>query len=139
MFDFQGPAFAVQKQREFMEDFATKLAVDQKIALRTLNAEISPVPLLLGGMEVLYVLATEKPPTTEAARAGVLQTLGVVATAIGNGQYGGPESRDRAWAMAAWAAHQVDPVGPEPEAPAVSPQYTTIAPEVPPPPAPPAA
>lgn len=129
MFDYQGPVHAVNVMAEFREDFSTKLPEDQNEKLRSLNREISPVPKLMGGMEVLYVVAVEKAPSTIAARTALHNTLGVVARAVAEGQYGGADTRDRAWAVCAWAAHQLEPTGDAPEGAPVSPDYTTIVPE----------
>ena len=131
MFDYQGPVHAALALAEFREDYANKLPAAQNENLRELNREASSVPKLLGGMEVLYVVALEAPMSTVAARTANLQILGLVARAVAEGQYGGAESRDRAWLLATWAAHQLDPVGPAPALPDVSPQYTTIVPLAP--------
>lgn len=128
MFEDKGPVAAVNAMREFMEENASKIFADVKEKLRERLREISPVPALLGGMEALYVIATEKPLTTAAGKEATLQTLGTVATAVGTGQYGGADTRDRAWAIAAWAAHQLSPSGQEPPTPDVDPAYTTTAP-----------
>lgn len=136
MFDYQGPVQAHQAQRIFMEDYASVLPEVQKDQMRAANAEITPVPALLGGMEVLFVLAVEVPLATAPGRAAVLQTLGLSATAVGTGQYGGAEKRDRAWAIAAWAAHKIEPTDPAPAQPDVDPAYTTIVPAEPAPIAP---
>lgn len=135
MFDYQGPVFAVNKLAEFREDYAEKLPAAQNEKLRELNREISSVPKLLGGMEVLYAVALEAPMSTIAARTANLQTLGLVARAVAEGQYGGADKRDRAWAMCNWAAHQLDPAGDGPAQLDVDPAYTTASPE-PVPPAP---
>lgn len=129
MFADNGPVAAVNVMRDFMEDYASKIFADLKEKLREKLREISPVPALLGGMEALYVIAIEKPLNTAPGRDATLQALGVVATAVGVGQYGGAETRDRAWAIAAWAAHEVAPNGPAPVAPPVDPAYTTTAPQ----------
>lgn len=137
MFDYQGPVAAVSSMQEFLEDFASKIFVDLKDKLREKLREISPVPALIGGMEALYALATEKPLNTAPAREANLQALGLAATAVATGQYGGAEVRDRAWDIATWAAHQITPSGTTPAAPAVDPAYTTVS-VVAAPPAPPA-
>lgn len=126
MFEDKGPVAAVNAMREFMEENASKIFVDVKEKLREKLREISPVPALLGGMEALYVIATEKPFTTTAGKEATLQVLGTVATAVGTGQYGGAESRDRAWAIAAWAAYKLSPSGTAPAAPDVDSAYTTV-------------
>lgn len=126
MFENIGPVAAASVMQEFMEDHGSELAPALKEKLRERLREISPVPKLLGGMEVLYVLATEKPLTTSAGREATFHALGIAATAVGTGQFGGAESRDRAWALASWAAHKLSPVGPEPAAPDVDPAYSTI-------------
>lgn len=131
MFDYQGPIFAANAMAEFREDFAAKLPAAQNEKLRELNREISPVPKLLGGMEVLYAVAVEAPPNTTASRAALHQRLGIVARAVAEGQYGGAETRDRAWAIVTWAAHQLAPTGDAPAQPDVAPEYTTIAPPAP--------
>ena len=140
MFDYNGPIAATNVQRTFLEDFGSKIPVAQKDALRTASHEISPVPALLGGMEVLFVLAVEISSLTGPTRAAVLATLGVVARAVAEGQYGGAEKRDRAYAIQDWAAHEISPAGTAPVKPDVDPLYTTIVPEpvVPTPPVPPA-
>lgn len=129
MFDYQGPIHAANVMAEFREDYASKLPADQNDKLRELGREISAVPKLLGGMEVLYVVAVEAPPSTIAARTALHQTLGVVSRAVAEGQYGGAEKRDRAWALATWAAHQISPSGDAAAAPDVDPDYTTVEPE----------
>lgn len=126
MFADNGPVAAVNAMRDFMEDHGSKIFADVKEKLREKLREISPVPALLGGLEALYVIATEKPFPTAPGREATLQMLGTVATAVGVGQYGGIESRDRAWAIAAWAAYKLDPSGVEPSVPAVDPAYTTV-------------
>lgn len=127
MFDYQGPVAAVSSMQEFLEDFASKIFVDLKEKLREKLREISPVPALIGGMEVLYALATEKPLNTAPGREANLQALGLAATAVATGQYGGAEVRDRAWSIATWAANQISPSGAAPAVPAVDPAYTTVA------------
>ena len=129
MFDYQGPIFAANAMAEYREDHASKLPEDQNVKLRELGREISPVPKLMGSMEVLYVIAREKEPTTIAGRKALHETLGLVARAVAEGQYGGAETRDRAWEIVTWAAHQLEPTGSEPAAPDVDPAYTTIVPE----------
>lgn len=129
MFDYQGPVFAANRLTEFREDHAAKLPEAQNEKLRELNREVSPVPKLLGGMEVLYAVAVEAAPSTVAARKALHETLGVVSRAIAEGQYGGAEKRDRAWAIMAWAAHQIEPNAGEPAKPDVDPAYTTVPPE----------
>ena len=136
MFDYQGPVYAANQMAEFREDYAAKLPEAQNQKLRELNREISSVPKLLGGMEVLFAVAVEAPPSTIAARKALHETLGLVARAVAEGQYGGVETRDRAWALMAWAAHQIEPNAAEPAQPAVDPTYTTIQPEPPVPPVP---
>lgn len=128
MFEDKGPVGAATVQQEYLEDYASKIDPDLKEKLREKNREISPVPKLLGGMEILYVIATEKPLSTVAGREATLQTLGTVATASAIGQFGGADIRDRAWALAAWAAYQLDPVGTEPAVPDVDPLYSTVPP-----------
>lgn len=130
MFDYQGPVHASQALAEFREDYAGKLPPAQNEKLRELNREVSAVPKLLGGMEVLYVVALEAPMSTVAARTANLETLGLVARAVAEGQYGGADNRDRAWALVTWAAHKINPVGEAPADPAADPAYTTIAPVV---------
>jgi hypothetical protein len=130
MFADNGPVAAVNAMREFMEDHGSKIFAEVKEKLREKLREISPVPALLGGMEALYVIATEKPFSTAPGREATLQLLGIVATAVGTGQYGGIESRDRAWAIVAWAAHKLAPSGDEPPAPAVDAAFSTVAPVV---------
>lgn len=129
MFDYNGPVAATNAQRDFLEDFGSKIPADQKEALRAASREISPVPALLGGMEILFVLATEITSLTEPTRAAILATLGVVARAVAEGQYGGVETRDRAYAIQDWTAHEIAPAGTAPAKPDVDPVYTTIAPE----------
>ena len=126
MFDYQGPVAAVSSMQLFLEDYAPKIFADLKDKLREKLREISPVPALIGGMEVLYALATEKPLNTAPAREANLQALGLAATAVATGQYGGAEVRDRAWAIATWAAHQISPSGTAPAVPGVDPAYTTV-------------
>lgn len=129
MFDYQGPVFAANSMAEFREDYAAKLPEAQNLKLRELNREVSSVPKLLGGMEVLFAVAVEKPLSTIAARKALHETLGLVARAVAEGQYGGVETRDRAWALVAWAAHQIEPNSVEPAQPEVAAEYTTIPPE----------
>lgn len=137
MFDYQGPIFAANAMAEFRENQASKLPAAQNEKLRELNREISAVPKLLGGMEVLYAVAVEAPLSTAAARTATLETLGLVARAVAEGQYGGAETRDRAWAIVTWAAHQIAPTGDAPAQPDVAAEYTTIAPPAPTPTPPP--
>ncbi len=131
MFECIGPVQAADAQRIYIDDHGSKIDPDLKAKIQAANRAISPFDTLLPGLELLYVVATEKVPTDAAAKTATLQTLGVVATRIGVGQYGGPAKRDRAWALADWAAWQLDPVGPEPAAPEVDPAYTTIPPPPP--------
>lgn len=126
MFEYDGPIFAANTLAEFREDYASQLPEVQNEKLRELNREVSAVPKLLGGMEVLYVLASEGALLNETAQQALLTTLGVVSRAVAEGQYGGAESRDRAWSFATWAAYKLSPTGNEPIAPEVDPMYSTI-------------
>lgn len=128
MFDYQGPCHAHDIQREFVGEFSAAIDAGLKEKLVTANRAVSPVEAITAGMEALYVIARKKPPATVAGKKATLNALGISATACGHGQFGGAEAAKRAWAIQAWAAHQVSPVGPAPPAPAVSPAYTTVAP-----------
>lgn len=126
MFDYQGPVFAANALAEFREDYSSQMPEAQNTKLRELLREISPVPKLMGGLEVLYALVAEDAMTNEAATAAALEAVGLVARAVGEGQYGGAETRDRAWDIVTWAAHQLDPVGAEPAQPEVKTEYSTV-------------
>ena len=128
MFEYESPVQAATAQREFMEDFGYKLPQEIRTKMREFNRSASPVPLLLGGMEVLFVVAREI-PLDDDVNAGVLDTLQLVATAVGTSQFGGADIATRAWAIAAWARNEITPTGGTQPAPDVDPAHTTIKPE----------
>jgi len=125
---YEGPVASKTLLRQFLAAHAPALAEAQATKLWALDAEISPVPTLVDGMEVLLVQLLEQDPGP-ALKTALLETLHNVATAVGIGQYGGAATRDRAWDIAAWAAYSLDPAGTEPPTPEVASQFTTIAPE----------
>lgn len=128
---YQGPVAAAQDLIDFREDFGDKLPGDQNTKLREMirNTPGSP-PKVMTGMEILYAIAVEAPPSTIASRKALHETLYKLAQSWGMGQWSGAEKTERAWAIQAWAAHQLTPGPQEPAQPDVDPTHTTLPPPV---------
>lgn len=121
MFTYEGPVAAARDLRSFMRSHGNKLKAVLAEKLDAAVDEISPVASIVAGMEWLYsalgevdgegALITGIAPA--AVRDDAVQTLGILATAVGHGQFFG--KGDRAWLIEAWAANELNPSpGPTP-------------------------
>lgn len=143
MFTYEGPVAAARDLRAFMRVHGNKLKTALAEKLDAAVDEISPVATCVVGMERVFSALTEVDGEGElitgvapaAAREASLKTLGVLATAVGHGQY--YSKGDRAWLIAAWAAHQLNASGDAPPVPNVDREYAFSEPVVPEPVAPP--
>lgn len=145
MFSYEGPVAAVRNLRAFMRSNGNKLKESLAENLDAAVDEISPVASIVAGMEWLYsalaevdgdgALVTGVAPA--AVRESALQTLGVLATAVGHGQFYG--KGDRAWLIEAWAANELNSSPVQTTTPDVDSAYSFAPPAVPTPPAPPPA
>lgn len=126
MFDNNGPVHAVNKLRDFYAEHNAGMSGALKEKVRSASQELSPVDAVVKGMETLYAAVRED----VFSGAATLQTLGVLATAVANGQF--HSKGQRAWEIAAWTAQQIAPVeGVTVAEPDVDPGYTFVQPETP--------
>ena len=114
MFDYQGPFYAQQSLRTFMRAKGNTLPVRLEAVLDAAGDQISPVATCVEGMERMFAALSEVKGDGTAvtnvpspARAMACQTLGILATAVGHGQF--HSKGDRAWLIAAWAANELNP------------------------------
>lgn len=140
MFTYEGPVAAARDLRAFMRAHGNKLKAVLAAKLDAAVDEISPVASIVAGMEWLYtalveadgegVLITGIAPA--AVREAAVQTLGVLATAVGHGQFFG--KGDRAWLIEAWAANEINPSPGETPVPDIDAEYSFAPPPAPAPP-----
>lgn len=129
MFDNNGPVHAANVQRDFYEDHGPALPEAFKDKIKAATRELSPVDAVVKGMETTFAAVREL-DLAAAVRGAALQSLGTVATAVANGQFHG--KGQRAWAIAAWTAQEIEPVeGVVVAAPEVDAGHTFLEPETP--------
>jgi len=138
MFTYEGPVAAARDLRAFMRAHGNKLKNVLAARLDAAGDEISPVVSIVTGMERLYSALTEVDGegvlvtgVAATVREAAVQTLGVLATAVGHGQFFG--KGDRAWLIEAWAANELNPTEGVTPTPDVDPEYAFAPPAVTPP------